>query len=348
MPLHVVQIGPFPPPEGGVTRNIISIRDELRQRGHRCSIIATSKSIEPSADADVYHPRSPLSLFFRLAGLRPDLVHLHIGGNITGRLLGLALVCTILARRTVFTLHSGGYPLSDAGRKASPGSIRGFIFRRFSRMIAVSGALRELFLRYGVPPERISVVPPFALKYPEAVPEVPDDLNDFFDEHSPIFAAIGGLEKTYQPLFLVSAMDRLRESFPDCGLIIVGGGPMRQETEDAVTVAGQQENIYLTGSIDHTRSMELMRRSDAVVRSSLFDGDAISIREALFLGTPVVATDTEGRPDGVATFPIGDTAAMVRCLRDAIAAAPAKTRAPDDVSNITAVVNIYDEVCRSV
>jgi glycosyltransferase involved in cell wall biosynthesis len=85
-----------------------------------------------------------------------------------------------------------------------------------------------------------------------------------------------------------------------------------------------------------------------MVRSSLFDGDAISIREALFLGTPVVATDTGGRPDGVAVFPIGDTGRMIDLLGEALnAGKPPADAAPEDVSNIVSLVEIYEDLSRS-
>ena len=110
MPLHVLQLGPVPPPEGGISRNMLAIREELRAAGHRCSIIATSKSTAESNEPDVYHPRSKTALIGLLRKLDYDVLHLHIGGEVTKRVLALAFACTIFGgKRTVLTLHSGGY-----------------------------------------------------------------------------------------------------------------------------------------------------------------------------------------------------------------------------------------------
>ncbi len=348
MPLHVLQLGPYPPPEGGITRNIIGIRDELQRRGHLYSIIATSRSSSKTTDPTVHHPRTALGLLYRLVSSDSDILHLHIGGDLTRRVVALAVVCTLLSRKCVLTLHSGGYPLTAEGRNASANSLRGSIFRRFSRIIAVNRQMKDLFRRYGVPDERIAVVAPYSLAPPDESTVVPPGLLAFFDEHSPVFVAVGGLENEYQPLLLVSAIDRILEDFPDAGLIIVGDGTLRTETEQAILEGGHEGRIYLSGSIDHELSLHLMRRADAMIRSSLFDGDAISIREAMFLGTPVVATDTGNRPEGVQLFSIGDVNGLVEHLKTAVAVGKKdSTLPPADVSNLAAVVDLYEELSGS-
>ncbi len=348
MPLHVLQLGPYPPPEGGITRNIIGIRNELQRRGHPCSIIATSRSSSETMEPNVYHPRTAASLLSRLVLSDFDILHLHIGGDLTRRVVALALVCTLVSRKCVLTLHSGGYPLTEEGQNASSSSLRGRIFRRFSQIIAINDQMRDLFRSYGVADERLAVVPPYSLAPPDESTVIPSEFMAFFDEHSPVFVAVGGLEDDYQPLFLVSAMDSILEDFPNAGLMIVGGGSLRTETEQAILEGGHEGRIHLIGSIDHELSLHLMRRADVMIRSSLFDGDAISIREAMFLGTPVVATDTGNRPDGVYLFNIGDLSGLVEHLNTAVATGKKDTKlAPADVSNLAAVVDIYEELSRS-
>src|SRR5438445_1769943 len=123
MPLHVLQLGPYPPPEGGISRNMLSIRDELLGNGHRCSIIATSRSSSVIDEPDVYQPGSPMALIRLLRKLQFDVLHLHIGGDVTTRVLMLALICSIFGRgRSVLTVHSGGFATGDEAEAAHPGS----------------------------------------------------------------------------------------------------------------------------------------------------------------------------------------------------------------------------------
>jgi glycosyltransferase involved in cell wall biosynthesis len=55
-----------------------------------------------------------------------------------------------------------------------------------------------------------------------------------------------------------------------------------------------------------------MRNADVMLRTTLFDGDAISVHEALYLGTRVIATDNGMRPGGVRLIPNADRNALVR------------------------------------
>ena len=51
MAMHVLQLGPYPPPEGGISRNMLAIRDELLKRGDRCTIIA-GRTLIPKSYAE--------------------------------------------------------------------------------------------------------------------------------------------------------------------------------------------------------------------------------------------------------------------------------------------------------
>ena len=45
-----------------------------------------------------------------------------------------------------------------------------------------------------------------------------------------------------------------------------------------------------------------------LLRTTLYDGDAVSVREALWIGTPVIASDNGMRPEGVRLVPKEDAA----------------------------------------
>ncbi|MEO6655398.1 MAG: glycosyltransferase family 4 protein [Pyrinomonadaceae bacterium] len=346
MALHTLQLGPYPPPEGGISRNMLAIREQLLARGHMCSIIATSKSSRVVAEPGVYHPHSAFELIQLLVTIKFDVLHLHIGGDISPRVLALACITAIFGRnKSVLTLHSGGYPLTGAAMNASPRSIRGFIFKRFSRIIAVSGQIADVFRRYGVSSKRLNVILPYALERPDENITIPAELADFCKNHSPLLLSVGGLEKDYDPLFQVDAMKDIHAEFPQAGLMIVGDGSMRGEVECSVAANGDAKNILIAGNIEHVVTLNLINDADILLRTTLFDGDAISIREALFLGTPVIATDNGMRPDGVHLIELGDKAALIRKVKEVAARRKQdKAEYSPENANITAVVDLYEEV----
>ncbi len=338
----MLQLGPYPPPEGGISRNMLAIRDELRAAGHRCSIIVTSRSSSVTDEPNVYHPGSSLALIGLLRKMQFDVLHLHIGGEVTNRVLTLVLVCSIFGRgRSVLTIHSGGFAESEEARGSRPGSFTGRVFRRFSRIIAVNEKLAEVFKRFGA--ERIVVVPPFALKHPDVNVTVPTALSAFCKAHTPLLVAVGGLEKDYDPLLPIAAMKEITAELPKAGLMIVGGGSMHSEVEAAVAASGCADAILLADNVEHAVTLHLMKDADIVLRTTLFDGDAISVHEALFLGTPVIATDTGERPEDVHLIRIGDKAGLVKKVCEIVTSTkrdhPIKV---SDTTNIAAVVKLYE------
>ncbi len=346
MALHILQLGPYPPPEGGISRNMLSIRDEVLAGGGRCSIIVTSRSSRVGDDPNVYHPRSAFALLRLLVSLDFDVLHLHIGGRVSGRVLALGLAAAVFGRgKSILSLHSGAYPQTAEGMSAKRNSIRGFIFRRFARVIAVNEQLADVFRRYGVRDDRIKIILPFSLGRPDEKVAVPAEFTAFYSKHSPVLLAVGGLEKDYDPLFQIATMKGVLAEFPDAGLMIVGDGSMRSQVEQAAASSGYAENIYIAGDVAHAVTLHLIEDADILLRTTLFDGDAISVREALFLGTPVIATDNGMRPEGVYLIGIGEKDSLVKGVRQLKDNKPYENTQPTDgPNNIEKILSLYSEI----
>ena len=347
MAMHIVQLGPVPPPEGGVSRNMLAIRDELNKLGHKCTLIATTSGQE-SNESNVYRPSSPFSLINLLRTLKPDVVHLHVGGEISNRVLSLALTVSLVARgRCVLTVHSGAFPLSDKAKNAKRSSIAGMIFRRFTRIIAVNDPIAEVFRRYGVENDRVKVILPFSLQRPDGKAKLRTSLADLCSSKNALILSVGGLEADYDPIFQIAAMPRVLALYPDACLLIVGGGTMRREIEAVIAEYGLERNVVLAGDVPHAETLHLIDRADVLLRTTLFDGDAISVREALFLGTPVIATDNGIRPEGVKLIQNRDEKGLLEQIGIALENGKGKPQKETGGNfNIKTVVDLYSELVR--
>lgn len=344
--MHVLQLGPYPPPEGGINRNVLAIRAALRERGDRCSVIAISRSTHITPEPDVFHPSGPLAVIRLLFSLEYDLLHLHFGGDLTWRMLALIFVCSMFRRgRNILSFHSGGYPKTPEGLAARRGSFRGWLFRRFARIIAVNPVIAEVFERYGVGPERLLVIYPFVEQAPDPNVELPQALSEFVRNARPFLLTVGLLEPEYDLIMQIDTMGKVLEKFPNAGLMIVGSGSLREGLEQAITGKPYRDRIMLTGDVPHAFTLHLINDCDMLLRTTLFDGDAIAVREALFLDTPVVATDNGMRPAGVHLIPMHHADALVQKIADLVRKKrKAKRPKTPDTSNIDAVLNIYDEL----
>ena len=61
-------------------------------------------------------------------------------------------------------------------------------------------------------------------------------------------------------------------------------------------------SVLMLGDVPHEECLHVMSRSAAFVRPTFTDGDSISVREALALGVPVIASDAVARPHGTVLF----------------------------------------------
>jgi glycosyltransferase involved in cell wall biosynthesis len=123
-------------------------------------------------------------------------------------------------------------------------------------------------------------------------------------------ATVGLLEPEYDLTLQFKVLRLLRERYPEIGLVIIGSGSLRDELAEQISQEPHNERILLAGDVPHPSTIEIIRRADVLLRTTLYDGDAISVREALQLGTPVVATDNGMRPANVFLAPIADANAV--------------------------------------
>jgi glycogen(starch) synthase len=345
--VRILLLGPYPPPHGGVQTNLVAIREALLADGVPCSVINLHR-FRTGKGEGVHHPVSAFDTLRLLFRLRYDVAHLHVGGGVTPRLLALSLVCCLMPRKkAVLTFHSGGYPSSEAGRRAAPRTWRGFVFRCFDRVIAVNKEIEALFRRYGVPPGRLRLIYPHAL--PSRAPEVelPEPLARFLCEHSPVLITVGLLEPEYDLELQIAALGEIRKVHPRAGLVLVGAGSLEGALRETISRQPWAKDVLLCGDVAHEATLGAIALADVFLRTTLYDGDSVAVREALHLGTPVVATDNGMRPEGARLFPARDMGALCRAVLRALAAPrPEAAAREDDSRNIRAVLDLYKELSR--
>jgi len=345
--MRVVQLGPYPPPHGGVQTNLVAIRQYLRSHGHECDAINLTRFRREDGDG-VYYPANAKALMGLLRRLDADILHLHFGGDLTRRLLGLALYCTMLpGRRTVLTFHSGGYPSSPEGQTAGPGTLRGFVLRRLDGLIGVNPEISAMFEKFGVPSRRIRTILPFVVTPPDRSQPLPPKLAEFFQAHKPVLLTVGLLEPEYDLAMQIDTLGEILKRHPRAGLLIAGAGRLESSLREQIAAKPYASQVLLYGDMPHSVTLRCTLECDALLRTTLYDGDSVSVREALYLGTPVIATDNGMRPAGVHLIPVSDPGR----LRDAVCelverGAPRQTPAGDGQENIRAVVDLYEEILK--
>jgi len=139
----------------------------------------------------------------------------------------------------------------------------------------------------------------------------------------PIVLGVGRLSRIKNFSLLVRAFARARDAMP-MRLVILGEGKQRAELERLAAKLGIADDVSLPGYVENP--YPYMRQASLFVLSSLWEGFGNVLVEALFCGTPVVATDCPSGPAEILDngrygplVPINDEVglaeAMVQCLR---------------------------------
>jgi glycogen(starch) synthase len=344
---RAVLAGFYPPPFAGEPVHVMQLAQLLRDRGLTVEILNLNRQASPSRQ---YHSsRSRLRLLWRLLTVADaaSILHLHTNGH--GRKSWLMILVTGLAGRVrgvtaVLTLHSGLLPGYVAGFGRFRRRLARWILRSFTRVICVNPEICRSLKRLGIGGSQTAVIPAF-LGVPDA-PELSASDRALVAAYHPMLVAVaGGDEDPEAGLAVVlRAVQRLVPLYPDLGAVLMGW-QVGAKTRPLIVDLGLTDHAVCLGEVPHDRCLAMLRASDVTVRSTFVDGDAITVREALAFGVPVVASDTDFRPEGVTLFRRGDVSDLVAKLGQVLAR-PVGGSSPREPTNeqSAAIWQLYTEL----
>ena len=128
----------------------------------------------------------------------------------------------------------------------------------------------------------------------------PCDIGSFKKEffvppQATVFGTVARIDPIKGIRYLVEAMAKLIQSFPNSRLLIVGDGTERQEIQKKVNSLHLAEKVIFTGYREDVP--QLLQIMDVFVLPSLNEGMGRVILEAMAFAKPVIATNTGGIPE---------------------------------------------------
>jgi glycosyltransferase involved in cell wall biosynthesis len=166
--------------------------------------------------------------------------------------------------------------------------------------------------------------------------------------HRPLLSATLFFRPEYGFDLAVAAIARMRAKYPGVGCVVMGSGEDRARAERQIRDAAIADSVLLLGDVDHTTCLAVMARSDVFIRPTLCDGDSISVREALALGTPVVASRTGTRPAGANLFSTGNLDELLWSIDTALASEAQQTADAIPAGCMNRLIEIYGQVVNEV
>ncbi|MGN0978391.1 MAG: glycosyltransferase [Faecousia sp.] len=233
---------------------------------------------------------------------RPDVVHTHLD------VIKYAALAAFLAgvKTCIHTVHS------VADREAE-GPLQKIINRTYYRLglstpVALSPEVRESIASfYGLDKDRIPVIYN-GIDLSRCVPKEDYGLGDKVK-----ILHVGRFDLPKNHPGLLKAFQKLHEAYPQCCLQLVGDGETRKDMEALAEELGIREWVTFCGM--QTDVHPYLQNADLFVLPSIYEGNPMTIIEAMGTGLPIVATAVGGIPDMLED---GKNALLVPCDIDAV------------------------------
>jgi glycosyltransferase involved in cell wall biosynthesis len=312
--LKIGLIGSCTPPYTGVTVHVHRLMKKLDE----CNIdyvlydvLGVQRENKENRIVCIKHPKLWMIKYF--LSTKNEIIHNHTEdwrGQIIVGLMGL------LGKKTIATLHSEA--LINSWRDYN------FIIRKgiqialksTTSLIVVNSNIKEFCLSIGIDPNKIFLIPAFippALEK-EEINEIPKDIWDFLETHYPTLSANAFKiiffkgEDVYGIDLCIELCYKLKQNWNNVGLIFFLPEFLWEKGDRQYFVYLQQRLIELNlqnNFLFVTQSYPfhpIIQKSSIFIRPTNTDGDAISIREALYFGIPTVASNVVTRPEGTIVF----------------------------------------------
>jgi glycosyltransferase involved in cell wall biosynthesis len=312
--LKIGLIGSCPPPYSGIAVHIERLMkklDDLNINYVLYDILGVERKNKENRIVCIKYPKLWIIKYF--LSTKNEIIHNHTEdwrGQIIVGLMGLS------GKKTIATLHSEVLINSWKDFNFIKRKIIQIALKSSTSLIVVNSNIENFCLSLGINQNKIFLIPAFIppTLEKEEINEIPRDIWNFLDTHYPILSG-----NAYKITFLkdedVYGIDlcielcfKLKQTWNDVGLIFFLPEFFWEKREKQYFSYLQKRIIELNlqnNFLFVTQSYPfhpILLKSTVFIRPTNTDGDAISIREALYFGVPAVASNVVIRPEGTIVF----------------------------------------------
>ena len=249
------------------------------------------RSISPRTDMRELH-----ALKTAVRAWRPDVVHTH---SAKAGLLGRAAAWACRVPCVVHTVH--GAPFHPYQQWASRWlfiQCERWAAKRCHHMISVANAMTDLMVQANVAKrEKFTTVysgmavEPF-LRSGQDRDLVRKQLG--FGPEDVVFGKLARLFHLKGHCYVIEAAEQVCQTIPNAKFLFIGDGILREQFEADIAKRGLQNRFVFTGLIPPDQVPGHIGAMDVLVHTSLREGLARALPQALIAGKPVISYDIDG------------------------------------------------------
>lgn len=279
--------GPGLGPEGTLEQKAIERGLDLRL------LPELKRSLHPWRDAKCY-----FALKRMLAEYRPDIVHTHSSkAGILGRRAAYALGIPCIHSIHGAAFHFGQPAvLFHAYRQAEK-----IADRWCQHFITVCNAMSQQYLQAGIgtPTKYTTVYSGMEVDHFLSPPRTRDEVRTELklDSSHIVVGKIARLFNLKGHEYLIEAAPQIVKHVPNVRFLFVGDGILKQQFQHRIAELGLTDNFIFAGLVPPDQVANYIHAMDIVAHTSVWEGLARVLPQALICGKPVVSYDIDGAPE---------------------------------------------------
>jgi glycosyltransferase involved in cell wall biosynthesis len=231
-----------------------------------------------------------------LQAFQPDVVHTH---SAKGGILGRAAAWSLGVPAVIHTVHGAPFhPYQALAPRMLYRACERWAAKRCHHMISVADAMTDLMVKAGVASrEKFTTiysgmdVQPF-LNCEQLRSEMRRTLG--FSEGQIVIGKIARLFELKGHEYLIAAAAGVVQQNPEVRFLLVGDGLLRERLEHQIQQLGLSRYFHFTGLVSPEAIPSYLSAMDMLVHTSLREGLARTLPQALIAGKPVISYDIDG------------------------------------------------------
>ncbi len=307
---NVVLIGPMPPPIGGVSTHLSRLLSRSKENEElNLSVWDIRRMCLHTVDGSSRNLIRVLRYF-----IQADIIHVHISRRLKLFLVRFSKFC---GKKVVYT-HHNSRNLNDNLTLRTMSSVHEVIL------------VRPLTEKFPIGIQKKIIVIPAYLHANDST-ELSVGLSNQLSEGTVLFAHC--FQRKDNPVLVdgndlygfdvvLKAVESIMQSHPDKSLTLFLADPanaMKDFYRPQLTYLQKFSKLKIIFWNDELNFSSALKYCSILIRATRSEGDAISVREALHVGVPVIASDCVERPDGVVSFQTGNHEALALAIIQQIA-----------------------------
>lgn len=314
--MNIILIGMYPPPYGGVSVHIKRLYEKLKQN-ISIKILATNKNRE-------FEHKKMKKIILEFPFLKEKCIY-HFHDSAVKILSFTGFLNFIFKKKVIVTIHNNrleeNYKNSN---KIFKFLLKGFI-KYINHIVLVSDYLKPFLIECGVKEKNISIIPAYInpvineKDYLKIDKEVWDFIENSKNKNEKIITGNGNIkffnnEDLYGLDLLINLIYLLKKNNYKVSLIFALLGYESQTKEERTYFESLlekiqeyqiEENIFIY-KVKDTEYYPILDKTDIFIRPTNTDGDAVSLREAIYFRKPNIASNIVKRPEGTIIFKTRD------------------------------------------